>query len=285
MSEETKVVVPFNEEEIKQSLELSGQQGGNQIPFVPIFQINNRSTKEEVEIDGKMTKVTVPAVKGFNKLIKENDGWIETLIEGDLAGVILKERYQLEKKYKPKDSAVQYRSDEFDSWNEKLTLHDVKSRKNVVATGTYSELKEKFTSLDGDGKLKKDFALFCVLYLNHDLTGDVIRLKLKMTQDNDWFGYKKSLKQNEPWAGFLTHFNLLEKKHGEITYWHVDFSKGEQVPLTEQLELQKGLNEYFMATRAVHEKVVLPEEQEVIQVEDAFAPSPDDEIDVNQIPL
>lgn len=240
----------FNQKDIEESQAIAGQTSSNKMPFVPIVTVNNKSEKKMATIDGQEQEVEVPAKKGFLMLEKDDkDELTEKFLPGDISGVVLKERFMIAKKYaKGQD---QFKSDEFDTWTQPIRLYDTKDRKKTIYQGTYSNIKEVFTSVDNQGKAVKLYDLFLILYVNLEASGTIVRLKVKMTRDNNWFDYKNDFASDEPWAGYITHFKLLQKVVGDITYWHINFERGEQVNLSDQLTLQKELNNYFSAINSV----------------------------------
>jgi hypothetical protein len=246
MNETSKELTTFSEEDIKSSQEMSGQASYKSNPFIPIYTVNNRSDKKVMEIDGQETEVKIPPKKGFQVLDRNESAneFANSFSAGDLNAVILRERFMIEKKFKNKEDE-QYKSDEFESWILPIEVYDKKDRKRKIFKGNYSQIKEKFTKMSDEGKRVKEFDLYVILYVNIEASGQVARVKLKMNSDCNWFTYKNEFQENEPWAGFMTKFKLVEKTTGEITYWHSVLERGEQVDLTEQLKLQKELNNLF----------------------------------------
>ena len=273
MTTENKKLTTFSEEDIKKSQALAGQSIQNVFPFIPVLTVNNKEEKRKVEVDGVETEVGIPPVKGFNKLTKDKEsGKYQTeLLKGDIYGVILKERYQIEKKYNPnaEDVSVNYRSDEFDNWGEQIFLHNIKNRQEIVDSGTYSELKAKYTITDSQGSSKKDFNLFLILYINYNLTGKVYRLKIKMNSNSNWFDYKKTFKSGEAWASFITKFELKEGQMGDKKYWYVEMQRGDQVDLLEQIELQKEINKFILLQREANKK--REDEKNILQGEEIIS--------------
>ncbi|MFA5072236.1 MAG: hypothetical protein WC511_07870 [Candidatus Pacearchaeota archaeon] len=289
----------FSQKDIDESQAIAGQSKFTKMPFVPIVSVNNKKEKKIANIDGVDQEVEVPAKKGFLMLEKnEESGEVEEkFIGGEITGVILKERYMIEKKYI--EGEMVYRSDEFEGWNNIIQLYEKKDRKNIIFEGKYSAIKEAYTRTDDKGKKSKDFDLYLILYVNLEMTGTIVRVKLKMTGDNNWFDYKSEFGDNEPWAGFVTHFNLVEKKVGTNTYWHILLEKGQAINLSEQLVLQKELNKFFNFTSPKKKSDALDgtwqgniantevqpfnqEELPILQVEDEPA---GDDIDIGDIPF
>jgi len=295
----SKELTTFNEKDIKESQIMAGQSSFSKFPFVPIVTVNNKAVLKTAVIDGVETEVKVPAKKGFIMLEKnkESGEMEEKFLDGNITGVILKERFMIEKKFVKDEN--QYRSDEFDGWDSIIELYEKGNRKNVLFQGKYSQIKEAYTSEDDKGKKKKDFDLFVILYVNLEMTGTIVRVKLKMTGDNNWFDYKSSFGDQEPWAGYVTLFNLIEKKVGDITYWHSVLEKGQAINLSEQLVLQKELNKFFAFTSpkkvsnndVTYEKVIdatpVDDQSQLFPVDDEglIEVPGNDEINVDDIPF
>lgn len=295
-------VTNLHDEAIRQSQALSGQSGNRiQIPYVPIMIVNNKKTKRRVEVDGVEQDVEIPPKKGFWLTIKDaNDKYEDVFVEGDISGVILKERYMIEKKPVPGAYDDQYRSNEFDDWNEEIHLYNQKDKKTFFE-GTYQEVKAFLPTskkiVRGKEIEVKDYNLLLVLYINLEDKGQIVRLKLKMTSENGWFDYKKSFGQNEPWAAFLTHFDLIDRQNGDVFYRYVKFNRGVAVDLTKELGLQIEMSKFFSAARrATTNKTFVkptsiddssqPFHQDalpIIQTEDE--PIDDEEIRVEDIPF
>lgn len=297
-------VTNLHDEAIRQSRALSNQ-GGNriQIPYVPIMTVNNKKTKRRIEIDGVEQDVEIPPKKGFWLTTKDvNDKYEKVFIEGDSSGVILKERYMIEKKLVPGSYDDQYRSNEFDDWDEEIHLYNQKDKKTFFE-GTYQEIKVFLPTSKKIVKGKeievKDYNLFLVLYINLEDKDQIVRLKLRMTSENNWFSYKNEFGKNEPWAAFLTHLDLIDRQNGDVFYRFVKFNRGIAVDLTKELGLQIEISKFFTAAkRAATNKTftrpvavddgVQPFHQDalpIIQIEDDLAPNPDEEIKVDDIPF
>lgn len=285
----------FNQKDIEESQAIAGQSKSLRMPFVPIITVNNKSTLKMAMIDGVETKVKVPAKKGFLMIEKneETEQIEEKFLDGNITGVVLKERFMIEKKFVKGE--MSYRSDEFDGWNNVIELYEKGNRKNVIFQGKYSQIKEAYTSEDDNGKKKKDFDLYVILYVNLEMTGTIVRIKLKMTSDNNWFDYKSSFGDQEPWAGYVTLFNLIEKNVGDINYWHVILERGPAINLSEQLTLQKELNKFFSLITPrkksdalegnVIDNTAQPFNQEelpIVQIEDELEDNP---INMDDIPF
>jgi hypothetical protein len=290
----------FNQKEIEESQKMAGQTSFTRMPFVPIVTPNNKKVKKLATIDGIEQEVEVPAKKGFLMLEKNEDSgqMEEKFLDGNITGVILKERFMIEKKYVKGEDI--FRSDEFESWNEDLDLYEKGNRKNLIFQGKYSEIRDAYTSIDDKGKQTKAYDLYVILYVNLEMTGTIVRVKLRMTSDNNWFDYKNEFGKDEPWAGYVTHFNLIEKTVGKNTYWHILLERGQAINLSEQLILQKELNKYFQAikpsvkldvVRTLAGEPVFDEtsqpfhEDEILQITDFQDQEEKEEVNIDDIPF
>lgn len=242
-------VTAFDPEAVRESQRLSGQTSYNSIPFIPIIEVNNKKEKRTVEIDGVAKEVELEAEKGFIITRRNDKEYTKDFIAGNIAGIILKERFQIDKS--GKKGEFQYKSDEFDGWDEVVRVYNKSNRKETVVEGTYKQIKESLTTTNNKGESKKDFDLFAILYINLEGTGEVFRLRVKLTLSNKWFDYKNSFGKDEPWAGYMTHFNLEQETFGDNTFWHFVFERGQQVNLSEQLAIQKEINKYFMIANVI----------------------------------
>lgn len=285
----------FNQKDIEESQAIAGQSSFNKMPFVPIITPNNKKEKKLAMIDGVEQEVEIPAKQGFIMLEKnEESGQMEEhFLEGNITGVILKERFMIEKKWKKGED--QYRSDEFDGWDRTIQLYEKGNRKNIIFEGKYSEIRDAYTREDDKGKKTKDFDLFVILYVNLEASGTIVRIKLKMTAQNNWFDYKASFGDQEPWAGFITQFNLVERTAGTNTYWLCLLERGQAINLSDQLVLQKELNKFFTLTaprkksNAIQGDVVdttaqpfNQDELPIVQIEDEPEDNP---INIDDIPF
>jgi len=262
------------DEAIAKSMALSGQAAGTRIPFIPILKINNTKEIKQVAVDGVMQEVEVSAKKGFKLTRKDGDSYQETLLEGDLSGIILKERFFIQKKWK-EDDPFPFKSREFDDWSQQIEVFDSKTSATIF-TGTYDEIKAKFSSQNEEGETVRTYGLFVVLYLN--VGGEVMRLQAKMSGNNPWFEYKGTFGENEPWAGILTHFKLEQVETGKIKFWAISYEKGEAVDLAKNLDLQIEISKFFKAVKEATE--TKPFDQAPVPTDDDYIPQ-DTEKDIN----
>ena len=58
---DTKITTTNPRELINQARDLAGSFSGSFIPYIPVISVNNKSTEKELEVDGVLTKVEVPA--------------------------------------------------------------------------------------------------------------------------------------------------------------------------------------------------------------------------------
>jgi len=249
----TQEVSKYDPDQVKKARARSGESTGTYIPFVPILEINNKTTKKTVVIDGEDTEVEVPAAKGWNITTRnpETKEYKKELFIDDLDAVVLKDRFMIESKYKKDPTAIHYRTDEFDSFDEKITVYNKKNRKEIIIEGSYAEVRDNFTSDDGKGKKIKDYDLYVILYIHHQ--DEVYRAKIKMTTDNNWFEYKNAFNDSETYVGIKTKLDLIQKT-GEITYWHINFERGDVVDLEKELAMQDEIQKFFEIKEKVTKK-------------------------------
>ena len=288
MSDEKALIDPSL---IKQVREASGETTGVKMPFIPLITINNKSEDKEAEVDGKMQKVKVPPIKGFNVRVKEGDKYVTKFLGEELEGVVLKERYRISSKWKKNPApGEKYYSFEFDTWDEPIEVFDSETNK-VIVEDPYKELKKEFeiNEVDRLGNKKKSFETFLILYL--DIDNEVFRFQWKMTSDNHWFDYKKSFGQSDTYVAHKTKFVLNEKKSGDINYYWAEYTRGDSVDLAKEIEIQRGIQQYFNAqiiNKARKSEAKKESSLPVIQVEDVtkeIATSDTDEVDVSKIPF
>ena len=267
---------------IKQVRETSGESTGLRMPFIPLITINNKSTEKETEIDGKMQKVKIPPEEGFNIKTKEDGEFVTKFFGKTLEGVVLKERYRIISKWKKNPApGEKYYSFEFDTWDEPIQVFD--ENNNVIVEAPYKDLKKEFeiNEVDSRGNKQKSFDTILILYV--DIDGEVNRFQWKMTTDNGWFDYKKGFGQLDTYVAHKTKFNLRQKESGDITYYFVEYEKGDSTDLGKEIELQKSIQQYFnvqQASKIKEDIEVIP----TIQVEETSTKDAD-EVDVSMIPF
>ena len=280
MTEETALIDPSL---IKQVRETSGESTVSKMPFIPLITINNKSTEKEVEIEGKITKVKVPPEEGFNVKTKEGEEIVTNFYGKTLEGVVLKERYRIISKWKKNPApGEKYYSFEFDTWDEPIQVYD--DNHQIITEAPYKALKKEFeiNEVDSRGNKGKSFDTMLILYL--DIGGEVFRFQWKMTSDNGWFDYKNGFGQADTYVAHKTKFNLHQKQNGDITYYWVEYEKGDSTDLAKEIEMQKDIQQYFNAqkvTKARDEDIevlptILVEKPEQAKVE---------EVDVESIPF
>ena len=272
VKKEEKSISVHDPEIVKQAKSMSGEYQGVSIPFIPILEINNRPERKKAVIDGVEQTVKLDPKKGWNQIIKKDNEYENGFWGEDLKGVILRDRFQVKSKYKKTE--IPFKTDEFDNWSQNIIIYDLNNRKNVLFEGTYREMRSQFTAMNDKGEQEKLYDLFVVLYVNVEASGQIFRVKIKMTQDNQWFAYKEEFGENDTYVGYLTNFNLVKKQVGDIVYWAVDFKKGDPVDLKEQISLQKEIQRFFKTADViakknnVQEEKIIPIDEEIQQVDD-----------------
>jgi len=265
---------------INQSRNLAGNFSGNFVPYIPIISINNKTTEKEIEVDGMMTKVEVPAKEGFNITLKDEktNEYVVQYYNDKLKGVMLRVRYSISSKNKVKP---RYYSYEFDHFSDIIKVYD--ENKNTLVEADYAAIKKRFATgeLNSQGKVKTSFDLRVILYL--DIEGQIYRFKLNNASRSNFFDYVKSFGSNDVFTAYETNFNLKFNSEGQIKFWYVEFDRGDSVDLAKEIPLQKELQKFFNIERVIKEKETLQTyeqgegyEEEAVQTE---------EIDIKQIPF
>lgn len=222
----------------------AGSGVGNQMPMpkIPMLKINNKSEEKQVDIDGTLQPVKF-INEGFLVTEKIEDNWETKFFAKELKGVILKRRFKIQSKM---DNDVRYYSNEFDTWNEPIKVSTGGER---LFEGSYQEAKEMFkTGINPKTKrADKSFDTFLVLYLNVDKK--LYKFEWRLSSMNKWFDYEGSFSQ-DTFVRYNTEFILHQETTGDINYFWVEFKRGEEVNLEEQLALQDQLNSLLGTTKS-----------------------------------
>jgi len=107
----------------------------------------------------------------------------------EIKGVVLAARAKIFSKYNPAPGAVNWYSDEFNSADTSEVFniyagHD----KSILHTGTYAEIKAKFTQSDGLGNSTKLFSYRTYVYFFDGV--ETLKLELTGQTQGSWFDYK-----------------------------------------------------------------------------------------------
>lgn len=242
----------INPEDIQRAKNLSGENRRVTMPFIPIITINNQKETKEIEIDGEKKTVSVPPKKGFN-LIEQIDGQtVRTFFREELSAGILKIRYKIISKYKQWDPP--FFSFEFDNFNSVIQIRNSLDAQQVIAEGTYREIKQKFVSSTPNqmGGAQAAYKLYAMLYL--DLDNQIYRFQWRLGKYNNLFDYLKTFDVNETIVGFKTNFVLRQKKIGDIEFWYAQAERGEKLNLREQLAKQAKLQNLFAAVDLIRDE-------------------------------
>lgn len=269
---------PNSQELINESRALSGSSSGNFIPYIPVISVNNTKTEKEVDVDGVLTKVEVPAKEGFNITIKDEatNEYITDYFNKTLSAVILRVRYSIGSKHKVEP---RYYSYEFDRFDEIIKVYD--DSKQVVVEGNYQTIKKHFATGETTqmGKPKASFDLKVIAYI--DIDGQIYRLRLNNASRSNLFDYTKTFGQNDVFTAYKTNFNLKFNDQQAIKFWYIEFERGEQVDLGKEIPLQKELAKYFDIAKYIKQPDAQPD---VIREFEEMA-NDSDEIQVSQIPF
>jgi len=251
---------------------MSGEFSPNSVPFIPLLKVNNESEKKIVNIDGIDQEVDVPPKKGFVIYSKDNNNESQKeLFADELNAVILKVRFIISSKFNVQDK---FYSDEFDYFTQKINVMD-SNTKDIIITGTYKELVNNFKTgeLNTMGKPKKSFDLKARLYIHILDTDKVYRLEVKGEGLASLFEYKNQFGKDDTYVSYLTKFELESVKQIKVSYWKVNFIKGERINLSKEIPVLKGINSYFDAKTQKSAEVVdtvqaFHEDDDVINVDD-----------------
>jgi len=266
---------------INQARDLAGSFSGNFIPYIPVIGINNKKTEKEIEVDGTMTKVEVPAKEGFNITTKDekSNQYVVNYYSKTLEAIMLRVRYSVSSKNKVKP---RYYSYEFDRFGDVIKVFD--ENKKVLIENDYFNIKKRFATGETNslGKAITSFDLRIIIYV--DINGEIFRLKLNNSSRSNFFNYVKTFGSNDVFTAYKTKFNLKFNSEGDIKFWFVEFERGEAVDLGKEIPLQRELQKFFNAERLVKAKEELDEtDQGVSYVEEEI--KPDEGINVSQIPF
>jgi len=276
---------------IQRVKEASGESRGMRMPYIPTITINNKSETKQVEVDGKKQEVKIPPKVGFNIRIKNGDSYETKFFGEKLEAVVLKERYKISSKYQKNPAPGEnFYSFEFDKWDEPVKVMN-SINKNVIAEAPYKELKKRFETneVDSRGNNKKSFDTLLVLYI--DINDEPHRFQWKMTTDNGWFDYRKGFGDADTYVAYKTKFNLKKKDTGGVSYYYVEYEKGDPVDLAKEVEMQKSLQKLFSAQKSMSSNSDSIE-GEVISTDSLPKntitpkdPQDGDEVDVDSIPF
>jgi hypothetical protein len=283
----TNELTTTNNQELIQEARGNMGQRRNKIPFVPTLSINNK--KETVVIDGE--KLEKQPKQGFNLTVQDENGKHETsyFLE-ELEGVVLKIRYSIQSKMKVEPG---YYSFEFDDFRQPIAVYDKSGSRIIEAP--YREIKEYFKTgeLNSMGAPKKSFNLNYILYLNY--SGEIFRLRLNNASISNFIDYVQSFGENDVITAYNTRFKLEFNEDGTIKFWLVNFEKGSMVNLTEQIELQKTLNETLNLFSNIQEQNVESKPKTFEEQKENFAKQVDilaeekleeqESVDISQIPF
>lgn len=287
-----------NQDLIAQARALTGQSSGVKMPYIPMLQVNNRG--ESIDQGPGMPPITKPPEKCFNVTTKNEDGTYSTApFAESISPVLLKVRYQLVSKHKVEPG---YYSREFNRFDEIFSVVEDKDNTELIKDNYY-EIK-KFFATGQKNKSGGDivtFDLLIIAYINIDDT--IYRLKIKPASRTEFFEYTQSFKENETYMAMKTNMTLSWEQSGQIGFWKIIFTRGEAVDLKHQMDMFRGIEQYFAVQNQIRDENKQAREQDrleqglpVIQVEhddffgDAkvqtgFDIDPDLEANITQIPF
>jgi hypothetical protein len=283
---EEKSLISKNQDLINQARQLSGTGQRSSIPFIPTITVNNKETEKEAVVDGMPTMVKVPPKKGFLLTYKnENNEKVKDFLTEELEAVILRVRYQISSKAMVNP---RFYSREFDYFSQNINLYDENNQ--VIATGTYKELGKLYETgeLNTLGKPKKSFDLQPILYL--DIKGEIYRFRVGNASRSAFFDYMSSFSDNDVVTAYITKFNLTWQDSGQIKFWQLEFERGEEIQLENEILLQKELYKYFNVEELIKNQNTQTEPLEIIDIDDDMPKTREltkDETDliIDQIPF
>ena len=240
-----------NDEQIAKLKEMSGEANQESREFTPIIQVNN--SKVEKEVDGEMVEVL--GKKEYKIVSKEGDEYKTEPFATTFDAIILKVRYVVQKKYVPNDTTPNWRSYEFDNFNEKISLI---SEGNLFYEGTYQQIKKEF-----EGKT----SLSAIVYVMAN--GKVYKLNLKGGSMSALWDYLKTFGYNDSSSAHLTTFGLKKEKGAGFSY-HVatmEVAKEDVVNLDEVLAAQAEIVELLNSFRKEKDEA-MPLQGKVVDDED-----------------
>jgi len=273
-----------SKELINQARSLSGSFGGSFIPYIPVISINNKDTEKEVEVDGKLVKVKVPAKEGFNITIKDEktNQYVVQYYGEKLEAVMLRTRYSISSKNMVKPRFYSY---EFDYFDDIVKVYD--ENKQTLIENNYATIKKRFATgeMNTVGKPKTSFDLRVILYI--DINGEIFRFKLNNASRSNYFDYIKTFGRDDITTAYKTKFNLKFNDKGQIKFWAAEFERGESVDLAKEIPLLQELQKFFNVERAVKTKETLEmvDQGEGYVEEEIQVKENPEEIRIDQIPF
>jgi len=248
------------EEKLQELSELSGE---NAVKSAPRYEL------PQIRLNGQ---------KGiFIKNYKDEQGiYLQEEIGNELNGVILKIRRSCGAMTIDDNGDVEeiFFSNEHNDWRDKVLLfHKDLTKKKIktklIDTGTYKELKSKYTNL----KMRQ------IIYL---LIGkDIFKLEVRGKGLSALFDYYDKFSGNEHIFQFVTKIGAVKKENKAVEYYAMTFEKGEKSNLDEVAPRIKEVAESIKKIEDFYASQVPPEEF----VPEEVVPEKTKEVDYDDIPV
>lgn len=226
----------------------------------------------------ELPQIRLQGQKGvFIKIYKDEQGvFLQDEIGDEINGVILKIRRTCGAMTIDDNGDVEeiYFSNEHNDWRDKIMLfHKDLTKKKVktmmIGTGTYKELKSKYTNL----KMRQ------IIYLL--INDEVVKLEVKGKGLSALFDYYPQFPGNEHIFQFVTKIGAIKKENKAIEYYAMTFEKGEPSDLEKVGPKIKEVAENIKKIEDFYASQVPPEE---FILEEIVSEKTKD-VDYNNIPV
>ena len=216
-------------------------------------------------------------------LIPDEEGnWVPEEIKGDIELIILKVRRTLASYEKlPDGSGLRMFTNEHNNWKDGLTVFEMKkgdTKPRMVDAGTVQDLRQRWPKL----KLRQN--LYC-------LFGDqIVKFPVRGKSLSNLFAYYQEFKASEHIFQFWTKLGShSETNEGGLTYYVIDWTRGNQADLPTVAERLKEVKESLelqdkqYAELGTREEA--PTEAHVEEPEKAETEESEEEIQVKNLPM
>lgn len=218
MEKSKELVAKPSEDTLAKLREGSGENSGNELPFVPLIVVDNTMIKETLA-SGAEAEVLCP---GRYKRTDKVDGEYVTSTIDSFTGIVLVMKWQLSNKGKWDDATGKYVDNGAPMFSTRLLppdvmfghrLFTVKYANGEKEQFLYPEFKEKFSVVDGknpDGseKRKSLYTLEAIWFVKL-LNGEIVRVKFRGASRAPLFeknGYLNSFKKGDSISAHKTLF-------------------------------------------------------------------------------
>jgi hypothetical protein len=264
--EETALSVLPSKELLAQLREGSGENSGNDLPFVPLIVVDNTMTTETTA-DGREVEALCPG--RYKRTDKVEGEYVNTTIES-FTGVVLVMKWQLSNKGKWDDASKAYVDNGAPMFATRLLPPDVMFGKRLFTVkysdGTneqflYPEFKARFSVADGqnpDGTEKRKglYNLEAIWFVKL-LNGEIVRVKFRGASRAPLFektGYLASFKGSDSISAhktlFTTKYEAKPRPHN-LTVLELNDDEPTPIDWTQVISDQAEINALFN-NAAVH---------------------------------